>query len=39
MPILATEYHGDVKFATNIVAVASVLFVVVIPVIMILESL
>ncbi|KST92037.1 Malate permease [Lactococcus lactis subsp. lactis] len=38
LPVLATEYHGDIKFATNIVAVASVLFVIVIPVIMILQT-
>ena len=36
LPILATTYHGDVKFATNIVVSASVLFVVVVPIIMVL---
>ncbi|BDR55907.1 AEC family transporter [Xylocopilactobacillus apis] len=34
LPVLANTYHGDVKFATNIVVSASVLFVIVVPVIM-----
>ncbi|RXT59178.1 AEC family transporter [Lacticaseibacillus chiayiensis] len=36
LPILATTYHGDVKFATDIVVSASVLFIVVVPIIMVL---
>lgn len=39
LPILANEYHSDVKFATNIVAIASVFFVIVVPVIMLLQNL
>ncbi len=38
LPILANTYHGDVKFATNIVVSTSVLFIVVVPVIMVLQS-
>lgn len=38
LPIMANEYHGDVKFATNVVVASSVLFVVVVPIIMILQS-
>ncbi|CAM2829300.1 AEC family transporter [Fructilactobacillus fructivorans] len=34
LPILAQTYHGDVKFATNIVVSTSVLFIIVIPIIM-----
>lgn len=39
LPILATTYHSDVKFATNIVVATSVLFIVVVPIIMVLQSL
>ena len=39
LPILANTYHGDVKFATNIVVSTSVLFIVIIPIIMVLQSL
>lgn len=35
LPILADTYHGDVKFATNIVVTSSVLFIVVVPIIMV----
>lgn len=34
LPVLANTYHSDVRFATNIVVSASILFVVVVPVIM-----
>ncbi|MDF7672952.1 AEC family transporter [Lactobacillus sp. ESL0701] len=34
LPILANEAHGDVKFATNAVALSSVLFVIVVPILM-----
>ncbi|AEB06687.1 Auxin Efflux Carrier [Coriobacterium glomerans PW2] len=39
LPIIATMYHCDVKFATNIVVSTSVLFVIVVPVIMVLQNL
>lgn len=39
LPILANTYHGDVKFATNIVVSTSVLFIVVVPIIMVLQNL
>jgi predicted permease len=38
LPILASNYHGDVKFATNVVVATSVLFIVVVPVIMVIQS-
>lgn len=38
LPILANTYHGDVKFATNIVVSTSVLFIIVVPIIMVLQS-
>ena len=34
LPILAGQYHGDVKYATNVVTTSTLLFIVVIPVIM-----
>lgn len=34
LPILADQYHCDVKFATNLVAATSVLFIIVVPIIM-----
>lgn len=39
LPILAETYHGDVKFATNIVVSTSVLFIIVVPIIMVLQNL
>lgn len=39
VPILADQYHGDVKYATNIVVSTSVLFIIVIPVLMVLINL
>lgn len=39
LPILANTYHQDVKFATNLVVSTSVLFIIVIPIIMILQNL
>ncbi|MFD1392569.1 AEC family transporter [Lacticaseibacillus jixianensis] len=36
LPILATEGHGDVEYATNVVTLSTVLFVIVVPVIMLL---
>jgi predicted permease len=36
LPILADEYHGDVKYATSAVTLTSVFFIVVVPVIMLL---
>lgn len=36
LPILANQGHGDVKFATNVVTLSTVLFVVVVPIIMML---
>lgn len=38
LPILANTYHGDVKFATNIVVSTSVLFIVVVPIIMVIQN-
>lgn len=38
LPILASNYHSDVKFATNVVVATSTLFIVVVPVIMVLQS-
>lgn len=38
LPILASNYHGEVKFATNVVVATSVLFIVVVPVIMVIQS-
>jgi predicted permease len=35
IPIIAQQYRGDVKFATNIVALTSILFIVVVPVLMV----
>ncbi|WP_328193807.1 AEC family transporter [Heyndrickxia coagulans] len=34
LPILATEAHGDVNYATNVVTTSTLLFVVVVPVLM-----
>lgn len=34
LPILADEAHGDVKYATNVVVMSTVLFIVVVPVLM-----
>lgn len=34
LPVLATTYHSDVQFATNIVVTSSVLFIIVVPIIM-----
>ncbi|WP_367342660.1 AEC family transporter [Limosilactobacillus sp.] len=34
LPILATEAHGDVKYATDVVVMSTVLFVVVVPILM-----
>lgn len=34
MPILAAEAHGDVDFATNVVTITTVLFIIVLPVIL-----
>jgi len=39
LPILANTYHSDVKFATNIVVSTSVLFIIVVPIIMVLQNL
>jgi predicted permease len=39
LPILANTYHSDVKFATNIVVSTSVLFIVVVPIIMLIQNL
>ena len=36
LPILATEGHGDVEYATNVVTLSTVLFVIVVPIIMLL---
>lgn len=36
LPILANEYHGDVKYATSAVTLTTVFFVIVVPVIMLL---
>ncbi|MFT8394006.1 MAG: AEC family transporter, partial [Liquorilactobacillus ghanensis] len=34
LPILANEAHGDVKYATNIVTISTVLFILVVPILM-----
>ena len=34
LPVLATTYHSDVQFATNIVVTSSVLFIIVVPIVM-----
>lgn len=34
LPILADEAHGDVKYATNVVVLSTLLFIVVVPVLM-----
>ncbi|MCP0887866.1 AEC family transporter [Ligilactobacillus sp. WILCCON 0076] len=34
LPILAGEAHGDVKFATNVVVMSTILFIVVVPILM-----
>lgn len=34
LPILAKEAHGDVKYATDVVVMSTVLFVVVVPILM-----
>jgi predicted permease len=34
LPILAAQAHGDVKYATGIVASSTILFVIVIPILM-----
>ena len=34
LPILANEAHGDVKYATHIVVMSKVLFIVVVPILM-----
>ena len=34
LPILANEAHGDVKYATDIVVMSKVLFIVVVPILM-----
>ncbi|MEJ6400047.1 AEC family transporter [Nicoliella lavandulae] len=34
LPVLASESHGDVKYATNIVTTSTVLFIVVVPILM-----
>lgn len=34
LPILANEAHGDVKYATDIVVMSTVLFIVVVPILM-----
>lgn len=39
VPILADKFHGDVKFATNIVVSTSVIFIVVVPIVMMLINL
>ncbi|WP_225046661.1 AEC family transporter [Lacticaseibacillus kribbianus] len=36
LPILATEGHGDVEYATNVVTLSTVLFAIVVPVVMLL---
>lgn len=38
LPILAAEYHGDVKYATNITTISTVLFIVVVPVLMLITQ-
>lgn len=34
LPILADQYHGDVKFATDVVVSTSTLFIIVVPILM-----
>ena len=34
LPILANEYHGDVRYATNLVTSSTIIFVIVIPILM-----
>lgn len=34
LPILANEAHGDVKYATDVVVMSKVLFIVVVPILM-----
>lgn len=34
LPILANEAHGDVKYATNVVTISTVLFIVIVPILM-----
>jgi predicted permease len=36
LPILATEAHADVEYATNVVTTSTVLFVVVVPILLML---
>ena len=38
LPILADKYHGDVKYATNITTISTVLFIVVVPVLMLITQ-
>ena len=38
LPILADPYHGDVKYATNITTISTVLFIVVVPVLMLITQ-
>ena len=38
LPILADQYHGDVKYATNITTISTVLFIVVVPVLMLITQ-
>lgn len=38
LPILADQGHGDVEYATNVVAITTIFFVVVVPVLMLVAS-
>ena len=38
LPILADQYHGDVKYATNITTISTVLFIVVVTVLMLITQ-
>lgn len=38
LPILADQYHGDVKYATNITTISTVLFIVLVPVLMLITQ-
>ena len=38
LPILADQYHGDVKYATNVTTISTVLFIVVVPVLMLITQ-
>lgn len=38
LPILADQYHGDVKYATNITTISTVLFIVVVPILMLITQ-